>query len=257
MTSPGDSLLKYDNPVLVKTRADKKSQKGRTLTRSNLPAPSFAAGIPSPPTHNVDESILHGILPPREWTDGDQHWVQKVSTSISTRRDVVLLQEQLNMKLNQKKAKPTGICPIRWDLFSQCLDELIRQVTIECAERGLLLCRVRNEMQMMIGAYQNLSESSVAFGMRKSLHDEQGKEEAHTKILDLKTENKDLMKQLSDLKDKCDLIEKREAEEKQLKDKQHNEEIQLKERAIQQLKDQLEDIHSAMNLQTKNPATAS
>lgn len=44
------------------------------------------------------------------------------------------------------------------------------------------------------------------------------------------------MKQLNELKDKCDMIENREAEEKQLKDKQHDEEIQRKERVIQQLK---------------------
>ncbi|XP_004078347.1 axonemal dynein light intermediate polypeptide 1 [Oryzias latipes] len=256
MTSFGESLLKYDNPILVKTKGDKKSQKGRTLTLSNLPAPSFAAGVPSPPTQNLDENILHAILPPREWTEGDQQWVQKVSTAITTRKDVIHLQEQLNIKLKQKKAKPTGICPIRWVLFSQCFDELIRQVTIECAERGLLLCRVRNEMQMMIRAYQNLSESSIAFGMRKSLHGEQGKEETQKKILDLEAENKDLMKQLNELKDKCDMIENREAEEKQLKDKQHDEEIQRKERVIQQLKNQLEDVHSAINLQTKIPATS-
>jgi dynein light intermediate chain len=34
------------------------------------------------------------------------------------------------------------------------MDELIRQVTINCAERGLLLLRVRDEMRMSIAAYQ-------------------------------------------------------------------------------------------------------
>lgn len=43
------------------------------------------------------------------------------------------------------------------------------QVTINCAERGLLLLRVRDEMRMTIAAYQTLYESSVAFGMRKAL----------------------------------------------------------------------------------------
>ena len=38
------------------------------------------------------------------------------------------------------------------------------QVTINCAERGLLLLRVRDEMRMTIMAYQTLYESSVAFG---------------------------------------------------------------------------------------------
>ena len=47
-------------------------------------------------------------------------------------------------------------------------------MTISCAERGLLLLRVRDEIRMTIAAYQTLYESSVAFGMRKALQAEQG-----------------------------------------------------------------------------------
>ena len=60
-------------------------------------------------------------------------------------------------------------------------DELIRQVTINCAERGLLLLRVRDEIRMTIAAYQTLYESSVAFGMRKALQAEQGKSDMERK----------------------------------------------------------------------------
>ena len=41
------------------------------------------------------------------------------------------------------------------------LDELIRQVTINCAERGLLLLRVRDEIRMTVAAYQTLYESRL------------------------------------------------------------------------------------------------
>ncbi len=61
-------------------------------------------------------------------------------------------------------------------------DELIRQVTINCTERGLLLLRVRDEIRMTIAAYQTLYESSVAFGMRKALQAEQGKAELDRKV---------------------------------------------------------------------------
>ena len=61
-------------------------------------------------------------------------------------------------------------------------DELIRQVTINCAERGLLLLRVRDEIRMTIAAYQTLYESSVAFGMRKALQAEQGKADMEKKV---------------------------------------------------------------------------
>ena len=63
------------------------------------------------------------------------------------------------------------------------LDELIRQVTISCQERGLLLLRVRDEIRMSVAAYQTLYESSVAFGMRKALQAEQGKSDMEAKVL--------------------------------------------------------------------------
>lgn len=52
------------------------------------------------------------------------------------------------------QARETGICPVREELYAQCFDELVREVTINCAERGLLLLRVRDEMHMTIAAYQ-------------------------------------------------------------------------------------------------------
>ena len=59
-----------------------------------------------------------------------------------------LLWERLDQQLQQRQARETGICPVREELYAQCFDELIRQVTINCAERWLLLLRVRDEMRM-------------------------------------------------------------------------------------------------------------
>ena len=33
--------------------------------------------------------------------------------------------------------RESGIDPIREELHNQCFDEIIRQVTIDCAERGI------------------------------------------------------------------------------------------------------------------------
>ena len=52
-------------------------------------------------------------------------------------------QEQLDQKLQQRQARETGICQVRRELYAQCFDELIRQCTINCTERGLLMLRVR------------------------------------------------------------------------------------------------------------------
>ena len=50
---------------------------------------------------------------------------------------------------------------------------------------------------------QTLYESSVAFGMRKALQAEQGKEETQKKIQDLEEQKKELQAQVSALKAKC------------------------------------------------------
>merc|ERR1712046_572340 len=131
------------------------------------------------------EDILNSILPPREWTEDGQLWIQYVSSTPATRLDVINLQELLDQKLQQRQARETGICPIREELYAQCFDELIRQVTIICAERGLLLLRVRDEIRMTICAYQSLYESSIAFGMRKALQAEQRRNQHNKKMKDL------------------------------------------------------------------------
>ncbi|KAM4600347.1 axonemal dynein light intermediate polypeptide 1 isoform 2-T2 [Polymixia lowei] len=246
MTPPTQSLLKYDNPVLVSRNTDRKSPKGRPLRVS----PQQPAGpVPPPPKpkspaadsiKQENEEILNAILPPREWLEDSQLWVQQVSSTPCTRMDVVHLQEQLDLQLRQKQARETGICPVRRELYSQCFDELIRQVTINCAERGLLLLRVRDEICMTIAAYQTLYESSVAFGMRKALQAEQGKYAMEKMISDLEDDKRDLERQVNEQKAKCEAIEKREKERRQVEDKKHTEEIQFLKRTNQQLKAQLE-----------------
>ncbi|NXT85731.1 IDLC protein, partial [Zapornia atra] len=187
------------------------------------------------------QELLNAILPPREWEEENQRWVQQVSSAPSTREDVVHLQEQLDLRLQQRQARETGICPVRRELYTQCFDELIRETTINCAERGLLLLRVRDEIQMTIAAYQTLYESSVAFGMRKALQAEQGKSDMEKRVK-LEEENRELKRRVSEERAKCEAVEKRENEKRQLEEKQHTEEVQFLKQTNQQLKAQLESI---------------
>ena len=115
-------------------------------------------------------------------------------------------------------------------------DELIRQVTISCAERGLLLLRVRDEIRMTIAAYQTLYESSVAFGMRKALMAEQGKADMEKKVLELEEDKRDLERQVNELKAKIDQVEKRNAEQRAAEEKKHAEDITFYKKTNQQLK---------------------
>ena len=127
MIPPLISLVKYDSPVLVSTTKDKGKEKaGR---KKDLPPVEQKSGM------TQTEDILNSILPPREWTEDGQLWVQYVSSTPATRLDVINLQEKLDQQLQLRQARETGICPVREELYAQCFDELIRQVTINCAER--------------------------------------------------------------------------------------------------------------------------
>ena len=84
------------------------------------------------------------------------HYTQYVSHKPAEREDILNLTEELKKRLTERQARDTGICPVREELFSQCFDEIIRQVTINFPERGLLLHRVRDEIRMTIAAYQTL-----------------------------------------------------------------------------------------------------
>lgn len=229
MAPPQQSLVKYDNPILISTTKGKGKGKKGAQGKQNLT-----------PT----EDILNSIMPPREWTEDGQLWVQYVSSTPATQPDVTTLQDSLDQKLQQRQARETGICPIREELYAQCFDELIRQVTINCAERGLLLLRVRDEIRMTIACYQTLYESSIAFGMRKALQAEQNKVDAQGKIKMLENEVREGEKQVSEAKDKIRVTEETEAERRAEEETKHTEEMEFLKKHNATLKKELEQLLS-------------
>jgi len=241
VVSPHASLVRYDNPVLVATTKDGRGGGGGLLGAAAEKAKRRAEEKQHlTPT----EDILNSILPPREWTEDGQLWVQYVSSTPATRSDVLTLQAQLDHKLQQRQARETGICPIREELYAQCFDELIREVTINCAERGLLLLRVRDELRMTIASYQTLYESSIAFGMRKALQSEQHKVEMMARIKALEAEKREYEKILQEWKLKCDAVERKDAERRQEEQAKHKEEVDFLAKHNQALKKELEQLLS-------------
>ncbi len=124
MQSSGFSLVKYDTPILVSKSF---GQKPGAVGGGNESAKTSASSLNSgDPAANKAEDYLNSILPPREYQDSGQLWVQYVSPIPATRLDVIILQEELDKKLQERQARETGICPIREELYSQAFDELIR-----------------------------------------------------------------------------------------------------------------------------------
>ncbi|XP_060897870.1 axonemal dynein light intermediate polypeptide 1-like [Labrus mixtus] len=152
MIPPAVSLLKYNNPVLISKSTDRKSPKGRPLKMSPQQVGEQSTPVPPPPkskptstdtTKQEDEEILNAILPPREWTDGTQLWVQRVSSAPCTRTDVIHLGELLDTKLHQRQARQTGICPVRRELYSQCFGE--KEALIFVITEAIVLTRIEDQ----------------------------------------------------------------------------------------------------------------
>lgn len=143
---PGDSkeetksLVKYAKPVVV--------SKGMRNRRKKM------LEMQDDDTVTNTQDILNSILPPLEYTQNGQMYMESVLSTPATKADVITLQRELDNRLQTRQARETGICPIREELYAQCFDEIIRQITINCSHRGLLLVRVRDEMRMTIQAYQ-------------------------------------------------------------------------------------------------------
>ncbi|KAJ6643656.1 putative inner dynein arm light chain, axonemal [Pseudolycoriella hygida] len=167
---------------------------------------------------------------------------REVSSVPATRLDVTNLQELLDARLQQTQARDTGICSVRRDLYRQCFDEIIRQVTINCAERGFLLSRIRDEIAMSIDAYETLYCSSAAFGIRKALQAEEGKEELYEKLKESKNQCESLKQEITEMQLSFDQIQRRNEEEKESEERKHTEEVTFLKKTNAQLKSQLEGI---------------
>ncbi|GKT37230.1 Axonemal dynein light intermediate polypeptide 1 [Aduncisulcus paluster] len=231
-----DSLLKYDPPVL--SGAEKKTTKGKT-GRKLLPPVGKGSSAASAP-----DDVLNEILPPRIYQDGDKTWIQHVSTTPATRMDVINLQHLLQKRLKERQAREIGICAVREELYAQCFDELIRQTTVGCSERGVLLTKIRDEIRMTVLSYRTLYESAVAYGMRKALLAEQAHQESEKRVAQLEQQRDDLEKQTVELRARLEESDRREAERRAMEEKKHGDEVDFLKKQVSQLKQQLETLLS-------------
>lgn len=119
------------------------------------------------------EEVLRHILPPRKFSDDTgSSWSQSIASTPATKLDVDRLQEQMDITL-QESVSETGICLVREEVYSQCFDELIRQVAVNTVERGILVLRCRDQLRMNIATRSAVLESGTAYGMRMSISAEQ------------------------------------------------------------------------------------
>ncbi len=122
---------------------------------------------------------------------------------------------------------------------------MIRQITINCAERGLLLLRVRDEARMTIAAYETLYESSIAYGIRKALMAEQKRTDINAELNHLALRKKDLSSEAEALKKAISDSQTKTKERRESEEKIHQEDVERVQRSNDQLKTSLENLLSA------------
>jgi dynein light intermediate chain len=159
-----------------------------------------------------------------EQADGTT-WMQYTSKAPTSREEVKSMEVALDQRLAQRQARLTGLCPVRDELYRQGFDELLRQVTLDLPERGLLLLRVRDEIRMTLDAYQALYDSSITFGVRKQLQAEQGIPELEATLASLAERKRDLEGQVQALRSRIDVVERRQGERRVLDEKRRAEEL--------------------------------
>ena len=231
MTS-SSSLIKYETPFLVSSTVSNKKLLAE-LDQNNEESEMFLKKIIN--TFSIDSTdyslkdTLNKILPPKKVKTGDQMWVQYVSCNPVTRAEVVNLSDNLKKHLELDGARMNGVCPIRERLYDECFHELIRQITINCLERGILLMRIKNETAMTINTYKILYESCITYGMRTYISAEKEKNINTKKIYRLEDDCQNLEDSIKELEQTL--------EEKKIQDKiEHDKIVNEYEKAVEDLK---------------------
>eukprot|EP00658_Telonema_sp_P-2_P028667 TRINITY_DN21924_c0_g1_i1.p1 TRINITY_DN21924_c0_g1~~TRINITY_DN21924_c0_g1_i1.p1 ORF type:complete len:245 (+),score=54.25 TRINITY_DN21924_c0_g1_i1:252-986(+) len=137
-----------------------------SAAKQNDKKPLYAYGVQPPkktlPTIQPGQPVLRDrsavpsgpVVPPKNGRALDL-------ANESPRIDALTLTNKLNHELSDKQARLEGICPVRRELFANCFDDLIRRVTHDCTERGLMLQRIRDEVRLSTDAYRTVFEGSV------------------------------------------------------------------------------------------------
>ena len=96
--------------------------------------------------------------------------------------DFAGLSESLDQRLKEHNLGSTGLCPERHEVYKDCLDEVVLEVTNIDPDQGALISRIRDELNMTSDAYKKLYESSVSFGLTKAIEARHENEKLHAKI---------------------------------------------------------------------------
>ncbi|KAK7196934.1 Axonemal inner arm dynein light chain [Novymonas esmeraldas] len=166
---------------------------------------------------------------------GELVYAQTVSAAPSFREDVMQLHATLQARLEARRARPTGLCHIRRALYHELFSELVRQVTIEEPARGLVLARVREEAEHSLQVHAALLREGERFAAGKLLQDSHDAVVLQERLAALQGQKAVLEVRQHELLEACKEVEQRFEEERQVRHKQQQDELNYLRRANQQL----------------------
>jgi len=118
------------------------------------------------------------------------------STNPCTTYEFFQLQERFERMLFDEHALEIGLCQKRRRIYNDLFDELIRLITLQCSERGLLLSRIKNEYVQWMNTYEELYSSGMAYSLRQYLYKSQEKIIAEYRIEQFESDCKQLHEEI-------------------------------------------------------------
>jgi len=159
--------------------------------------PKFEPEEPDPEKESL-KTFLDSILPPKKVHENGLIFYNFVSCNSAIENDIIKLNKNLQNQMKIRGAKESGVCPIREELYNECFEEIIRQVTVNCLQRGDLLNRIKLEMNYEINYYRQLYESLIAFSLRKVLQEKKKEIMLQNKKEKLKKEIEELENEINE-----------------------------------------------------------
>lgn len=182
-----------------------------------------------PETRTVDPNVrvvIDSFITPRRWVEGGTVWVQHASPFPAARINAVRTQQRLVQRLKeQQNIRDVGICSARSDIYAECFFEVIRQVTAECWERGLLLLKVYSECIEAQKAHRELFESRTGYALRLALKGDKDTEALKERVVVLKKRAAELAEQEAYYKEKNESFAQESIDQEHIDKKKWGEEI--------------------------------
>ncbi|KEG06165.1 putative dynein arm light chain, axonemal [Trypanosoma grayi] len=191
------------------------------------------------PRHAEKDAALSGTVTLR---GPDTGWMKVAAIDHTGRLDSVHLQEHLERRCREEHARPSGIvCPVREGIYTDGLREAIRQTTVLCPERGLLLAELSAEMQQTTNTYDILFDSACQYAVRKAIERDL-RSDLFVEKEQLESEVRRLENRVNELRAKHDGMVKRFEEQMQTEVNMHEEEVKYLKKANQQIVNEIKRL---------------